>query len=402
MKKVIIIGGGASGLVCAIVAARRGECVTILEKSNNCGKKILVSGNGRCNYWNSEFDITKFNSNNLDILEYILKNKDNVLPFFESLGIIPKIKNGYYYPYSNQSITVLNVLINELKRLNVNIEYDVEIVDIIKNNDSFYLISSNKKYVCDYVVVSTGSNAYVKDNTCGYDMLKRLGHSLIKPLPALVQLKGNDSCFKDWAGIRCDVNLSLYVNDKFIKCEIGEVQLTNYGISGICAMQLSSMISRCLYNNEKCMIKINFLNFLNSLEEFIDWLKCQSKKTNNKTIQELLDCVLNYKLTNIILKKSGIKNNKLVEQLTSNELTVLAQNVISFDIEIIDTMTFKESQVCSGGIPLCEINKDTLESLKVKNLYLTGEILDVDGNCGGYNLGFAWISGIIVGNSIGR
>ena len=270
MKKVIIIGGGASGLVCAIVAARRGECVTILEKSNNCGKKILVSGNGRCNYWNSEFDITKFNSNNLDILEYILKNKDNVLPFFESLGIIPKIKNGYYYPYSNQSITVLNVLINELKRLNVNIEYDVEIVDIIKNNNSFYLISSNKKYVCDYVVVSTGSNAYVKDNTCGYDMLKRLGHSLIKPLPALVQLKGNDSCLKDWAGIRCDVNLSLYVNDKFVRCEIGEVQLTNYGISGICAMQLSSMISRCLYNNEKCMIKINFLNFLNSLEEFID------------------------------------------------------------------------------------------------------------------------------------
>ena len=186
MKKVIIIGGGASGLVCAIVAARRGKCVTILEKNNNCGKKILVSGNGRCNYWNSDFDITKFNSNNLDILEYILKNKDSVLPFFDGLGIIPKIKNGCYYPYSNQSITILNALINELKRLNVNIEYGVEIVDIIKKNNSFYLISGNKKYVCDYVVVSTGSNAYVKDVTCGYDMLKRLGHSLIKPLPALV------------------------------------------------------------------------------------------------------------------------------------------------------------------------------------------------------------------------
>ena len=167
-------------------------------------------------------------------------------------------------------------------------------------------------------------------------------------------------------------------------------------------MQLSSMISRCLYNNEKCSIKINFLNFLNSSDEFINWLKCQSEKTNNKTVQELLDCVLNYKLTNIILKKSSIKNNKSVEQLTSNELTILAQNVISFDMKIIDTMTFKESQVCSGGIPLCEVNKDTLESLNVKNLYLTGEILDVDGNCGGYNLGFAWISGIIVGNSIGR
>ena len=402
MKKVIIVGGGASGLVCAYFAAIRGFDVTILEKNNSCGKKILVSGNGRCNYWNSEFDITKFNSSNLDLLEYILKNKGKVLPFFESIGIVPKIKNGYYYPYSNQSITILNTLLSELERLNVNIENNKEVLDIICKNNSFELITNDKIYKCDYVIISTGSYSYVKDKTNGYDILKKLGHKIIKPLPALVQLKGNESYFHDWAGIRCDVTVSLYENNKFIKNEVGEVQLTNYGISGICAMQLSSLISRGLNDGKRYYLEINFLNFLNSKYEFIIWLKSQDKKTNTKSIQQLLDCVFNYKITNIILKKSNIKGNTLVSDLTENQLDTLSKNIIMFKLDIIDTMSFKESQVCSGGVPLSEVNKDTLESLIIKNLYLTGEILDVDGLCGGYNLGFAWISGIVAGNSIGK
>ena len=402
MKKVIIVGGGASGLVSAYFAASRGFDVTILEKNNSCGKKILVSGNGRCNYWNSEFDITKFNSSNLDLLEYILKNREKVLPFFESIGIVPKIKNGYYYPYSNQSITILNTLLSELERLNVNIENNKEVLDIICKNNSFELIVNDKIYKCDYVIISTGSYSYVKDKTNGYDILKKLGHKIIKPLPALVQLKGNESCFHDWAGIRCDVTLSLYENNKFIKKEVGEVQLTNYGISGICAMQLSSLISRGLNDGKKYYLEINFLNFLNSKYEFITWLKDQDKKTNNKSIQQLLDCVFNYKITNIILKKSNIKGNTLVPDLKEEQLDNLSKNIVTFKLDIVDTMSFKESQVCSGGVPLCEVNKDTLESLIIKNLYLTGEILDVDGLCGGYNLGFAWISGIVAGNSIGK
>lgn len=402
MKKVIIVGGGASGLVCAYFAAIRGFDVTILEKNNSCGKKILVSGNGRCNYWNSEFDITKFNSSNLDLLEYILKNKEKVLPFFESIGIVPKIKNGYYYPYSNQSITILNTLLSELERLNVNIENNKEVLDIISKNNSFELITNDKIYKCDYVIISTGSYSYVKDKTNGYDILKKLGHKIIKPLPALVQLKGSESYFHDWAGIRCDVTLSLYENNKFIKKEVGEIQLTNYGISGICAMQLSSLISRGLNDGKRYYLEINFLNFLNSKYEFIIWLKNQDKKTNNKSIQQLLDCVFNYKITNIILKKSNIKGNTLVSDLKEEQLDTLSKNIIMFKLDIIDTMSFKESQVCSGGVPLCEVNKDTLESLIIKNLYLTGEILDVDGLCGGYNLGFAWISGIVAGNSIGK
>ena len=183
---------------------------------------------------------------------------------------------------------------------------------------------------------------------------------------------------------------------------MGEVQLTNYGISGICAMQLSSLISRGLNDGKKYYLEINFLNFLNSKYEFITWLKDQDKKTNNKSIQQLLDCVFNYKITNIILKKSNIKGNTLVPDLKEEQLDNLSKNIVTFKLDIVDTMSFKESQVCSGGVPLCEVNKDTLESLIIKNLYLTGEILDVDGLCGGYNLGFAWISGIVAGNSIGK
>lgn len=402
MKKVIIIGGGASGLTCAIEAARNNFEVIVLEKNSSCGKKILVSGNGKCNYWNSNFDITKFNSTNLNILEHILENKDKVLPFFDNLGIVPKIKDGYYYPYSNQSISILNSLLDECEKLNVKIKTNTEVLDVIKKDESFIIKTNNIYYECNYLVISTGSNAFVKDSTNGYDILKKFGHRIIDVLPALVQLKGEENYFKEWAGIRCDVDISLFENDKFITKETGEIQLTSYGISGICAMQLSSKVSRAIYNNHKCHVIINFLNFLDSPLSFIDWLNNQNSKTNDKNISQILDCVLNYKLTNLILKLCNIDRNKKVNELNKNELNILSKNIITFKLNITGTNSFKEAQVCSGGVPLSEVNMNTLESLKVKNLYLTGETLDVDGMCGGYNLGFAWISGIIVGNSIGR
>lgn len=402
MKDVIIIGGGASGLVCAIEAARNGFNVIILEKNSNCGKKILVSGNGRCNYWNSDFDITKFNSNDLDILEDIIKDKDMVLPFFDNLGIIPKIKSGYYYPYSNQSISILNSLLSEIKNLNVKVYTETNVLKIERKNNKYIVTTDSSTYSSDYLVISTGSNASVKDETNGYDLASSLGHSIIKPLPALVQLRGNEPYFKDWTGIRCECSISLYENDIIKKKETGELQLTSYGISGICAMQLSSIVARGILDNKKYYVKINFLNFLSSKDEFITWIKNQNSKTNNKSISDILDCVLNYKITNIILKLSHIDRTKKINELKEYELETLVENVITFKLNITGTNSLKEAQVSSGGIPLKEVNKNTLESLIMKNLYFTGEILDVDGNCGGYNLGFAWISGLMVGRSIGR
>lgn len=400
MFDVVVIGGGASGLVSAINLARKGYKVTILEKNNKCGKKLLITGNGKCNYFNEDFTIKHYRSNNIDILEnYItLENKNKILSFFDSIGIIPRIKNGYYYPYSNLSVTILNSLLLECNKLNINIINDIEVVDIKCENNIFNIITNKDKYKTKKLVMATGScaNAKTGSDGFGYSLLKKLGHSLIKPLPALVQLVGNESYFKDWTGIRCDAFLTLYENNKEISSETGELQFTNYGISGICIMNLSGRISKGLdkgYNEE---IGINFLPFLNK-SDIYEWINSRNNNIPNRTIIELLESVINYKLLYIILKKTNI-NNVSWSKLNEQDRNKLINNLIDFRLKIIDTKGYDNAQVCTGGIPLSEV-KNNFESKLIDNLYITGELLDVDGDCGGYNLGFAWLSGLIVGDN---
>ena len=227
----------------------------------------------------------------------------------------------------------------------------------------------------------------------GYDFLKEFNHTIIKPLPALVQLKANASYLKEWSGIRTDIKASLYINDEFIKSEEGEIQLTNYGISGICIFNLSRFVSRSLNENKKVKINLNFIPMIDNIEDTLSNLN----KTN-KTIKNLLDGILNSKLVDIIIKISSINPNKKYNELSSKELNNLINNLTNLSLDITGTNSFDECQVTTGGIPLTEINLSTMESKKEKGLYITGELLDVDGDCGGYNLTFAWITGILAGS----
>lgn len=390
MSKVVIIGAGASGLVCGIVAARNGHEVIILEK-NKIGKKILLSGNGRCNYFNDDFTINHYRSNNIDILKKYINefNKNKVLDFFTSIGIVPRINNGYYYPYSNTSTSILNSLLVELNRLKVRI-INEEVVDIKDN----VVITTNNKYNSDKIVLATGSLASLKESTnFGYDYLTKIGHKLTTIRPALVQLVGNDN-YNDWAGIRCDAKVSMYEDNKYITSEVGEVQLTNYGLSGICVMNLSGRISLGL-NNHKEEVRINFIPFIGDISKY---LMDRDKLLPNRTIIELLESIINYKLLYFILKKSKIKDNMRLSELNNKELETLINNLTNFNVEVIDTKDISCSQVATGGLRLDEV--DNFESRIKPNLYIAGELLDVDGDCGGYNLGFAWLTGIIIGESL--
>lgn len=403
--KVIVIGGGASGLVSAIFAAKGGNEVVILERNNTCGKKILMTGNGKCNYWNSSQDLEHYHSMNKELLPQIITSKiqDEVKNFFETIGIVPKIKNGYYYPYSNQATSIQTALILEAKLSSVKIENDIYVEDIIKQENNYYIKTNNKDYLADKVIIATGSKAAPKTGSDGngYELVKRLGHSIIKPLPALVQLKGRENYFKEWAGIKQDVKVSLLENDMFIKKEIGEIVLTDYGISGICIMQLSGLIARGLDSGKKETVIINFAPWIgDTTEDFINWTEERSKKVLNRNITELLDGILNYKLVNLLIKKSKIKQEAKWQELNENSKIILARNIMTFHQEIVATNSFDKAQVCSGGVPLTEINIKTMESLKNKGLYIVGELLDVNGDCGGYNLGFAWMSGILAGKDI--
>ena len=400
MKEVVIVGGGASGLTAAITAARNGKDVTLIERNNKCGKKILITGNGRCNFWNTDENLSHFHSSNSNLLKEFItdERKNSILKFFDSLGLAYKTKNGYYYPFSNQAFTIENALLSECKKLNIKIINDITVEKIIKK-DCFIINPDKEKITAKNIIIATGSKAAPKTGSdgLGYEISKSLGHNIITPLPSLVQLKADEPYFKNWSGIRTDVKVNLLINHKYIKSETGEVQLTNYGLSGICIFNLSCETAKALNQNKNVIISINFIPFASNPKIFLQTL---NKNSYHKTISELLEGILHYKLVDIILKKTHLKRDLLLNTLTDNELNNLIKTLTDFQIKILDTHTLDHAQVCSGGIPLTEINSKTLESLKVKNLYFTGEIIDIDGDCGGYNLGWAWMSGIIAGKNV--
>jgi len=403
MRDIIIIGGGASGLVAAIYAAKSGSKVTILEKNKILGKKILITGNGKCNYWNEDQSLEHYHSNNKELLISILnkKNQEEIQQLFKMIGIIPRIKDGYYYPYSNQATSIQTALIKEAELQGVEIITETEVTNISKENNLFKINTNKGIFTSKKVIIATGSKAAPKTGSdgLGYKLVKHFGHNIIEPLPALVQLKSNTSYLKEWHGIRSDVSVSLIENNKVLATQIGEIQLTDYGVSGICIFCLSGRVSRGLSLNKKEQILINFLHpfNINSKEEFITWMDKRNKLVLNRSISDLLDGILNYKLINLILKLSKIKRDAKWELLNIQEKYLLGTNLTNFILDITGTNSFDSSQTCTGGIPINEINLSTMESLKTKGLYIIGELLDVDGDCGGYNLTFAFITGYLAG-----
>ena len=399
MRTITVIGGGASGLVAAIYAKTSATQVILLERNSDCGKKILATGNGRCNYWNSDQDLKHYNSSNKYLLENIItdENKEEIMNFFNRIGIIPKVKNGYYYPYSNQAVSIKNALITEARRLGVQIYNDTYIDCIRKENNQFIINYNNKTIISDSVIVATGSKAAPKTGSDGngYDLVKKFSHSVIEVLPALVQLRGQEKYFKDWSGIRSDVKISLYSNDELIKEEEGEIQLTDYGISGICTFNLSRFVSRNLYENKNNYVIINFLPFLE--QNKISFFEERNELIKGRTLLEFLEGLLNNKLVKVLLNIININSDRKWQDLKYEEKEKLVEIITNFKLEITGTNSFEQAQVCSGGVPLSEIKIKTMESIYQENLYIVGELLDVDGDCGGYNLSFAWISGMLAG-----
>lgn len=401
MKNVIIIGSGPSGLTSAIYAKKNGNNVTILERNSDIAKKILLTGNGRCNYFNDDQDISHYHSNENELVENIItkENIGELLSFFDELGIVPKIKNGYYYPYSNQALSIKSVLLSKIRELGINVKCDYLVTDIKKETDKFII---NNEIICDSIILATGSKAYPKTGSdgMGYDFARNFNHNIEKVMPALVQLKSNDKYLKELKGIRCDSKLSLYIDNKIVKKEEGELQLTDYGISGICVFNISSLAVKSLESNKDVHVFVNFISFIETKKELSKYLEDRTKKLKNKTMQEFFDGLLNYKLTNVILKKSNIDKETYYNDLTEVEKENLINNINSYDFEITSYNSFDSAQVCQGGVSLNEINTSTMESLNEKNLYIVGELLDVNGDCGGYNLTFAFISGMKAGMNI--
>ena len=403
MYDVIVVGGGASGIVAAIFAKKESNRVLVIERNSDLLKKVLMTGNGRCNYFNEVFNKDFYFGENKDLIEKIISdnNINDVLEFFKKIGLIPKIKNGYYYPVTNQAITVKNLLIDEAKRVGVEFICDSLVTDIKKSWGKFIVSVNDVSYSSSKLVLATGSFAYPKTGSdgMGYDFLREFGHKIIKPLPGLVPLISDFKYCKDWDGIRSDCSLELFQDGVFKLREEGEVQLTKYGISGICTFNLSHLVSRGLDNGIKQVISINFVPFIKTF--ITPWMDTYSKNNPERNLNELLSGIINNKLVPIILKVSGVKGDVYYRDLDNETKLKLCKNLKGLKINITGTKGFLNSQVCNGGLPLGEVNCSTMESKKVKGLFITGELLDITGKCGGYNLAECFITGMLAGRSIG-
>lgn len=404
--KIAIVGGGASGLTAAIIAARNQMDVTILERNPDCAKKLLITGNGRCNYWNEEQGIEHYDSKDKERLKEILtkENQEDALAFFDSLGIIPKIKNGYYYPYANQATSIKSAMMKELDRLGVKRINQFYVETIEKRGNKFRINEEKEALEFDRVILATGSCACPKTGSdgIGYTLAKQLGHSIIPVLPSLTQLKSSNTILKEWNGVRAEVLVSLYVDNHRKKEELGEIQFTKEGLSGICIFNLSGLAAKALSTHQNVSIKVNFCPWIKEKEELFLWFTRRNQELKERKVEDLLEGFLNYKLVYGLLKYAHLSKEVRWEELEKESKMNLVEQINSLEFTIRETNTFENAQVCSGGVPLSETNLKTMESIKTKDLYIVGELLDVDGDCGGYNLGFAWISGILAGKGVSR
>ncbi len=382
---IVIIGAGPAGLIAGIKASDNNK-VTILEKNSSAGKKLLITGSGRCNYYNKNITIDNYNCLNKNLLNKIISYKDIVFNYLTDIGIEPSLINDYYYPVSKTSSSVLNMLLLECENKNVNIIYDYDVKNIEKIKDEFN---------ADKIIIATGGKSYSKTGSDGYfhNYFKNLGINVVKPIPVLTSLYTNNKVSNTWGGIRINSKLSLYINDEFIKEESGELQLIENGISGICTFNISRIAVRAVDSTEEVRVRINFLpdcdNVLKLLEE-------RNNKLPNRTLIELLESFINYKLLYVLFKNNKLDVDITYDELTNDQLNRLEKILAGLEINITGYGDFDKAQVTSGGIYTFEVNEN-LELIKYPNVFIAGELLDIDGDCGGYNLVNAFITGYIIG-----
>mgnify|MGYP003290378842 CR=1 FL=1 len=403
MMRVIIIGGGASGLMAAIIAARGGSKVTILEHQNQIGKKILVTGNGRCNFTNTNQDLAHYHSKNLFNMATALKEftyQDTIL-FFKDLGIFSKNRNGYLYPHSDAASAVLDVLRMECEHLKVKIACQIEVESIEKSDGIFKVHTPGWTYEAEKLILATGSKAAPATGSdgSGYELAKNLGHTIIEPYPALVQLLSKEKCLNALAGLRVDARAILFADDTPVISNRGEVQLNANNISGIPIFQISAYAAQELAKGKKCHVNLDFLPDFN--EELLEnYIRQRINTGGYKTAVNFLTGLFTKKLSEILCERCKFSKNLIAENFTEDDITILCKQIKNFKIQINGTNGFEHAQCCGGGVNLDEINPLTMESLKVDGLYFCGELLDVHGDCGGYNLQWAWTSGFLAGKAI--
>jgi len=402
-----VVGGGAAGMTAAIAAAREGCQVVLLERNDRVGKKILATGNGKCNFSNRDMGIVHYYGEDLSTAENILNTfgVEEAEDFFASLGMLIREKNGYLYPASEQASTVLDLLRLELDKLGVEVKTHQKVLKISggkSREQALTVHTQNDHFSCHSVILACGGCAApgTGSDGNGYTLAKQLGHSIVPTVPALVQLRCKQKDFKAISGVRAKACVTLLIDGQVVAQEQGELQLTDVGVSGIVVFQLSRMAAYGLKNKKAVAVKIDLMPEY-SEEQFRQLMQKRLQDFFHRTLEEFLLGMIHKKLALYFMKQINLKSNQRVSQTEKKSLEKLLLLCKQWHLSVEAAGSFENAQVTAGGVPFSEVTRE-LESRKMPGVYFAGEILDIDGKCGGYNLQWAWSSGYMAGKNVAK
>ena len=397
-----IIGGGASGMAAALAAAENPAAqVILLERQARLGRKLLATGNGRCNLSNLHAGSSGYHGTDASFADAAIAafNPEATLSWFRSLGLFTVAEpSGKVYPLSDQANSVVDVLRLALEKENITVKTGFEVQKIRKDSDGFSLSDGNETIHCDKLIVACGGLAGTKlgGSMSGYKLLGKLGHKATRLRPTLVQIKTGWAGVVGLKGVRADCAVDiLYNGNVFAKSE-GELQFTEFGISGPVIFEISRDVC---HEKGSWVARLDFLRNISG-EELMGEL--QRRCTTSLPVEELLTGILHNRLGRVLCKCAGVKGNLLANQLTQRDLDEVCRCVKAFEMELTEPMGMDSAQVTAGGVLTADFDPATMESRLVKNLYACGEVLDIDGDCGGYNLQWAWSSGRCAGLAAGK
>ncbi|MBL0059403.1 MAG: aminoacetone oxidase family FAD-binding enzyme [Elusimicrobia bacterium] len=400
---VLVVGGGAAGMMAALAAAGRGAHVTVLERMDKVGKKILVTGNGRCNITNTRQELFRYHGAPPEFVESVLRSfpVSKTMEFFKALGLeCVEEEEGRVYPSCGQASAVLSVLRFEMERRNVRVHGGAEVHRLAFDGHAFRAETKDgRMFAAARVIVAAGGKAspQLGSNGSGFELVKALGHRVLPTFPVLVQLNLNAPFLAEAEGVRFNGAAAVVSQGQVRRKETGEIQLTDYGASGIPILDLSRAAGECLLHKREAFLELSL--FPDRSPQTL-WEEVQKRlaSRSDETIERALLGLVHSDLLPPLIQAAGYKNKHVPCHLSSaKNARNLADLLTCWKVPITGTQPWSRAHATAGGVDSSEINPVTLESKVLPGLFLAGEIVDVDGDCGGYNLQWAWSSGAVAG-----
>lgn len=397
-----IIGAGASGMAAALWAAQNPNVqIVLMERQARVGRKLQATGNGRCNLSNRNFHISHYHGEDPSFTEQVFSQfgVEDTLKWFAALGLCTVTEvSGKIYPYSDQANSVVDVLRLALNKDNIDLRLGFDVEKIKSAPEGFTVQSKEETVICDRIIVACGGLAGTKlgGTMAGYKLLSKLGHRSTKLRPTLVQIQSGFKALASLKGVRANCNVEILHNDALFAQSKGELQFTEQGLSGPVIFEIS---------RDVCAAPgtwVARLDFLPQWTEHKVLEHLKSRAEQNYPLEDILTGVLHNRLGRVLTQCAGIKGKVYCRELSDSELTELARCVKSLEVELTEPLGMESAQVTAGGVLTVDFDPETLESKKIPGLYVCGELLDVDGDCGGYNLQWAWSSGCVAGRNAGK